>query len=159
MSRTSSGILMFRTTEPGSQLEVLVVHPGGPLWAQKDEGVWSIPKGEHGPGEDPLECARREFEEELGTASPEGPFMDLGEVSQRGGKRVRAWAVAGDLDTERISSNTFEMEWPPRSGRRSSFPEVDRAAWLTMDQARQRLNPAQVGFLDRLLEELAKNRR
>jgi predicted NUDIX family NTP pyrophosphohydrolase len=131
-------------------LEVLIVHPGGPVWAKKDDAAWSIPKGEYGPEDDPEDCARREFEEELGTRAPEGPWSDLGEVVQAGGKRVTAWALEGDLVVESIVSNTFQMEWPPRSGRYQSFPEVDRAAWVPLADARRKLNRAQVAFLDRL---------
>jgi predicted NUDIX family NTP pyrophosphohydrolase len=132
---------------------VLLVHPGGPFWARRDDGAWSVPKGEHGPGEDPLAVARREFLEELGveppaTASP----VSLGEVRQAGGKRVRAWAIRGDVDPATIRSNTFAMEWPPRSGRTKEFPEVDRAAWFDLTVARTKLVSGQVGFLDRLAE-------
>jgi predicted NUDIX family NTP pyrophosphohydrolase len=129
---------------------VLLVHPGGPFWAKKDAGAWSIPKGEYVEDEeDPLACARREFEEELGTPPPDD-LVPLGEVRQRSGKRVTAWAAAGDLDPAGIASNTFTMEWPPRSGRMQEFPEVDRAAWFALDEARERINPAQAAFLDRL---------
>jgi predicted NUDIX family NTP pyrophosphohydrolase len=133
-------------------LEVLLVHPGGPAWSQRDLGAWSIPKGEYDDGEEPLAAARREFEEELGSPAPDGPAYDLGEVRLKSGKRVRAWAVAGDLDADGIVSNLFEMEWPPRSGRRREFPEVDRAQWFGLEEARARLNPAQVALIDRLQE-------
>ena len=126
------------------------MHPGGPFWARKDEGAWSIPKGEYEPGEDPLAAARREFAEELGSPPPGGDVRDLGEVVQKGGKRVRAWAVEGDFDPATIVSNTFEIEWPPRSGRRRSFPECDRAEWFTLDAAGAKLLGAQRPFLDRL---------
>ena len=129
---------------------MLLVHPGGPLWQRKDAGAWSIPKGEHSPGEDPLAAARREFAEELGLAPPDSPAVDLGQVTQAGGKTVRAWAVAGDLDVSALRSNSFEMEWPPRSGQRLRFPEVDRAAWFPLEEARTKLVPAQAAFLDRL---------
>jgi predicted NUDIX family NTP pyrophosphohydrolase len=129
---------------------VLLVHPGGPLWAGRDAGAWSIPKGEHDDGEDPRACALREFAEETGTGLPADALSDLGTVRQRSGKLVRAWAAEGDLDAEAIRSNTFEMEWPPRSGRRQRFPEVDRAAWFALEEARERLNPAQGPLLDRL---------
>jgi predicted NUDIX family NTP pyrophosphohydrolase len=131
---------------------VLLVHPGGPFWARKDAGAWSVPKGEHGDDEDPRECARREFEEETGTALPPGELAELGAVRLKSGKRVAAWAAEGDLDPEGITSNTFEMEWPPRSGRMQAFPEVDRAGWFGLDEAREKLNPAQAPFLDRLGE-------
>jgi predicted NUDIX family NTP pyrophosphohydrolase len=127
------------------------VHPGGPFWVRRDVGAWSIPKGEYEPGEDPLDAARREFEEELGTPPPSDPEPeDLGEVRQKGGKRVRAWAIPGELDTATVTSNTFEMEWPPRSGNRIEVPEVDRAEWFSLEDAREKLNPAQVPLLDRL---------
>jgi len=158
MGKTSAGLLVYRLSEhrPGERPgpEVLIVHPGGPLWAKKDEGAWSIPKGEYEPGDDAAECARREFAEELGLDPPEGPWSDLGEVTQRGGKQVRAWAVRGDLDVTYIRSNSFEMQWPPRSGRVQSFPEVDAAAWVSLDEARRKLVPAQADFLDRLLAQL-----
>jgi predicted NUDIX family NTP pyrophosphohydrolase len=129
--------------------EVLLVHPGGPFWARKDAGAWSIPKGEYADDEDPLACARREFEEELGAVAP-AELTPLGEVRQKSGKRVTAWAAEGDLDAAAIRSNTFTMEWPPRSGREQEFPEIDRAEWFPLDEARERINPAQAAFLDRL---------
>jgi predicted NUDIX family NTP pyrophosphohydrolase len=129
---------------------VLLVHPGGPAWANRDAGAWSVPKGEHLEGEDPLAAARREFEEELGTAPPEGDAEDLGEIRQKSGKRVRAWAIAGDLDATQIHSNTFEFEWPPRSGKLIEIPEVDRAEWFGLDVAREKINSGQVPLLDRL---------
>jgi predicted NUDIX family NTP pyrophosphohydrolase len=137
---------------------VLLVHPGGPVWARRDAGVWSIPKGEYGDDEEPLQAARREFAEELGSpptpAAPNGEALHLGEIRQKSGKRVIAWALPGDLDAERITSNTFTMQWPPRSGRLQEFPEVDRAQWFGLDEAREKLNPAQVPLLDRLAESL-----
>lgn len=148
----SAGILMHRRRD--GRVEVLLVHPGGPMWARRDLGAWSIPKGEYTPGEDPLAAARREFEEELGTPPPGEEALDLGEVRQRSGKLVRAWAVAGDLDATAAHSNIFELEWPPRSGRMIEVPEVDRAEWFGLDEARERLIPAQVALLERL-EELA----
>jgi predicted NUDIX family NTP pyrophosphohydrolase len=148
MPRRSAGIALYRRSEPG--LEILLVHPGGPLWARRDAGVWSIPKGEYEDGEDPAAAARREFAEELGSPVPEGELIDLGEVKQRSGKLVRAWALGGDLDATTITSNTFALEWPPRSGRTREFPEVDRAEWFTLEEARERINPAQVPLLDRL---------
>lgn len=132
------------------ELEVLLVHPGGPFWARRDDGVWSIPKGEYEPGEEPLTAARREFAEEIGSALPAGETLDLGEVRQRSGKRVRAWALEGDIDAETIVSNSFTLEWPPRSGRMQEFPEVDRAAWFDLRVARAKLNPGQLPLLDRL---------
>lgn len=148
--RTSAGILMYRQRD--GTLEVLLVHPGGPVWERRDLGAWSIPKGEYEEGEEPLAAARREFAEELGSPLPRGEISDLGEIRQKSGKRVRAWAIAGDLDAERIQSNMFTMEWPPRSGRTREFPEVDRAQWFPMAQARERINPAQVALLDRLMD-------
>jgi predicted NUDIX family NTP pyrophosphohydrolase len=133
--------------------EVLLVHPGGPFWARKDAGAWSIPKGEHGDDEDPREAARREFEEETGTALAPGELADLGTVTLKSGKLVAAFAVEGDLDPEGIRSNTFELEWPPRSGRTQTFPEVDRAGWFDLEAAREKLNPAQTPFLDRLIQQ------
>ena len=143
----SAGILLHRRR--GERLEVLLVHPGGPFWARRDEGAWSIPKGEYTGEEDPLLAARREFEEELGAAPPDGPAQDLGEVRQKGGKLVRAWAVPGDLDPEAIVSNTFELEWPPRSGKLIEVPEVDRAGWFGLEEARTRINAAQLELLER----------
>jgi predicted NUDIX family NTP pyrophosphohydrolase len=147
-SARSAGILLYRRRD--DRLEVLLVHPGGPLWARRDAGVWSIPKGEYGDDEEPLAAARREFAEELGTPAPDGEALELGEIRQKSGKRVRAWALSGDLDAEQIQSNTFAMQWPPRSGRMEEFPEVDRAQWFGLVEAREKLNPAQVALLDRL---------
>ena len=134
---------------------MLLVHPGGPFWAERDAGAWSIPKGEHDGGEDARACALREFEEELGVAPPDGPLLELGTIRQRGGKVVAAWALDGQLDPDAVRSNTFSMPWPPRSGTMREFPEIDRAAWFGVDEARQRINPAQAELLDRLLERLA----
>jgi predicted NUDIX family NTP pyrophosphohydrolase len=144
----SAGILLHRRRD--GVREVLLVHPGGPFWAKRDAGAWSIPKGEYAEGEDARACALREFEEELGTAVPTDELVDLGAVKQRNGKVVTAWAAEGDLDTRDVRSNTFEMEWPPRSGRRQEFPEVDRAEWFSVEQAREKLIPAQAALLDRL---------
>lgn len=149
-SRRSAGILMFRPAAIG--VEVLLVHPGGPMWARRDAGAWSIPKGEFQPGEEPLAAAQREFEEELGSPVPAGRFHELGEVRQRSGKIVHAWALAGDIDAEACHSNTFMLEWPPRSGRFQEVPEVDRAQWFDLAEARIRINPAQVALLDRLAD-------
>lgn len=153
MPKLSAGVLLYRTDWTAS-LEVLLVHPGGPLWRNRDDGVWSIPKGEVEGEDDPQATAAREFAEELGCRAPTGPWTDLGEITQRAGKRVRAWAVAGDVDVAAVQSNTFELEWPPRSGRRESFPEIDRAAWLVLPVARRKLLQAQVPFLDRLTTAL-----
>ena len=144
----SAGILLHR--KAAGELEVLLVHPGGPFWAGRDEGAWSIPKGEYAAGEEPLAAARREFEEELGSAPPDGPAEDLGEIRQKAGKVVRAFAIAGDLDTAHITSNTFQLEWPPRSGRMIEVPEVDRAEWFRLSEAGKKINPAQAELLRRL---------
>lgn len=141
---------MYRVQgERRATIEVLLAHPGGPLFAKKDDGHWTVPKGEYADDEDALEAARREFNEETGlTSSP--PFIDLGEIKQKGGKLVRAWAFEGDCDPATIVSNTFEMEWPPKSGKRQSFPEVDRCAFFTLAQARDKIKPSQVPLLDAL---------
>ena len=131
-------------------MEVLLGHPGGPLWARKDAGHWTVIKGEMEPGETGEEVARREFAEETGYALPEGPMDGVGEIRQKSGKVVRAWAVEGDLDPSGAVSNTFEMEWPPRSGRRAQFPEIDRVEWFDLDEARRRIKDAQAPFIDRL---------
>ena len=131
--------------------EVLLVHPGGPYWTKKDAGAWSIPKGEYEEGEDALACALREFEEELGSPPPDrSELMELGTVRLKSGKRITAWAAPGDLDADAVHSNTFTMEWPPRSGRTQEFSEIDRAGWFGLDEAREKLNPAQAAFIDRL---------
>ena len=148
----SAGILLYRIRD--GEPEVLIVHPGGPFWARKDAGAWSIPKGEHDDDEDAQACALREFEEETGTALTPTALADLGTVRLKSGKLVAAWAVEGDLDADTITSNTFELEWPPRSGRTREFPEVDRAGWFGLDAAREKLNPAQGAFLDRLRDLL-----
>jgi predicted NUDIX family NTP pyrophosphohydrolase len=133
---------------------VLLVHPGGPFWQRRDAGAWSIPKGEHGPDEEPLDAARREFTEELGAAPPAREPSDLGEVRLKSGKLIRAWALPGDLNPESITSNMFSVEWPPRSGQMQEFPEVDRAGWFAPEVAREKLNPAQAALVDRLQELL-----
>jgi len=137
-------------------VEVLLVHPGGPFWAKKDLGAWSIPKGEYQQGEDPLAVALREFEEETGHRPAGGRPLELGAIRQRGGKVLTAWALAGDLDAAATTSNTFTMEWPPRSGTRREFPEVDRAGWFDPPSAREKLNPAQAELVDRLLAALGE---
>jgi predicted NUDIX family NTP pyrophosphohydrolase len=154
MAKLSAGILLYRVRD--GAVEVLLVHPGGPLWASKDLGAWSIPKGEYEPGEDPVACALREFEEETGRRLPEDGLLELGSLTQRGGKVVSAWAAPGDLDAAAITSNTFTMEWPPRSGRQRAFPEIDRAGWFDPDTARQKLLGAQAVLVDRLLTLLAE---
>jgi predicted NUDIX family NTP pyrophosphohydrolase len=145
--RVSAGVLLYRVRD--GALEVFLVHPGGPFWRRKDEGAWSIPKGEVEEGAEPLATALREFEEETGTAL-HGEGVPLSPVRQPGGKLVRAWAVEGDIDPASIVSNTFAMEWPPRSGRRQSFPEVDRAGWFTLAQARTKILAGQQGLVDQL---------
>jgi predicted NUDIX family NTP pyrophosphohydrolase len=148
MAKVSTGILVYRRRANG--IEVLLVHPGGPFWAKKDAGAWTIPKGEPGPHEDLLAAARREFAEELGTTPPPGRFDQLAPVTQKGGKVVHAWAVEGDFDTSTMVSNSFRLEWPPRSGRHIQVPEVDRAQFFDLETARTMINPAQSAFLDQL---------
>lgn len=157
MPKYSAGILPYRFSE-SHQLEVLLVHPGGPYWASKDDGAWSIAKGEYEPAweSDPLVVARREFTEELGKPVPQGKLLDLGKLKQPSGKRIVAWALACEIDVSEIASNSFDMEWPPNSGRTHSFPEVDRAAWFPVDRARSKMLSGQVPFLDRLLAQLRK---
>lgn len=145
--KPSAGLLLYRNC---GKLEVFLVHPGGPLWARKDLGAWSLPKGEFADDEDPLEAAKREFNEETGF-TVEGEFLPLEPLRQSGGKLVYAWAVKGDCDPRRLQSNLFSMEWPPRSGRIAQFPEVDRGAWFDPPEARRRILPAQAGFIDQLL--------
>ena len=153
MPITSAGILLYRRG-PGQAPEVLLGHMGGPFWAKKHAGGWSIPKGEHGPDEEPLDVARREFAEELGSPVPAEDLLPLGELRVTSGKVLTVWAAEGDLDAAASTSNTFEVEWPPRSGRRQSFPEIDRSAWFGVEEARTRLVRGQVPFLDRLLARL-----
>ena len=148
----SAGLVLYRQRD--GKPEVLLVHPGGPFWQRRDDGVWSIPKGEFAENEVGIDVARREFQEELGAAVPAGDVTPLGEVRQAGGKIVHAWALRGDLDVTHTTSNTFELEWPPRSGKTQTFPEVDRAAWFDLDTARRKLLPAQRAFIDRLEEQL-----
>ena len=146
--KVSAGILLYRNREGGR--EVLLVHPGGPVWARRDAGVWSIPKGEYEPAEEPLAAARREFAEELGVGPPEAEPVDLGEIRQKSGKLVRAFALEGDLDTSAVVSNTCDFEWPPRSGHMIEIPEIDRAEWFDLDTAAEKLIPAQAPLLERL---------
>ena len=155
MPKVSAGLLPYRRKR--GVVEVMLVHPGGPFWETKDLGAWSIPKGELGAGEDAFEAARREFREETGfIASAE--YIPLAPRKQRGGKVIQAWAVAGDWNPAELRSNRFAMEWPPRSGRTLEFPEVDRAAWFTLEEARRRVAPGQVGFLDELAAVLVGRR-
>jgi predicted NUDIX family NTP pyrophosphohydrolase len=155
VTKRSAGILLYRHRDG---LQLLIVHPGGPFWARRDAASWSIPKGEIDEGEDPLAAARRELGEELGAEPELVDLVDLGEIRQKAGKVVRAWGARGDFDPDALASNSFEMEWPPRSGRRQEFPEVDRAAWVGADEARRLLLPAQALFVDRLLEALGRER-
>jgi predicted NUDIX family NTP pyrophosphohydrolase len=155
MAKRSAGILLYRLAGP--RLEVLLVHPGGPFWAKKDLGAWSIPKGEYDEGEDPLAVARREYAEELGSALPAGECIALGEIVQPSLKAVTGFALEGDFDPATLKSNSFELEWPPKSGRKQSFPEVDRAAWFGVEEAREKILPGQAPFLDRLRERLGSS--
>ncbi len=152
MAKLSAGILMYRGFPHA--LELLLVHPGGPFWAKKNKGAWSIPKGEYTTGEEPLDVAKREFDEELGCPAPSATFVPLGEIRQRSRKLITAFAAQGDFDSATLKSNRFEMEWPPKSGRTQSFPEVDRARWFAPAEAREKIQPGQVPFIDRLLEYL-----
>jgi len=147
MAKISAGILMFRKRD--GQLQVFLVHPGGPLWTKKDIGAWSIPKGEIDPGEDPLSAAQREFEEETGLKIS-GRFIPLSSVKLKSGKVVQAWAGEGECDPETIKSNTFPIEWPPRSGRKQEFPEIDRAAWFGIGEAKEKINKGQVPLIEEL---------
>jgi predicted NUDIX family NTP pyrophosphohydrolase len=153
MPRQSAGILLYRRHARGP--EVLLVHPGGPFWAKKDLGVWSIPKGEYQEGEDACACALREFEEELAAPPPDrDDLAPLGTTRQAGGKLVTAWAAEGDINPTGVHSNTFRLEWPPHSGVMREFPEIDRAQWFPLGEARRRINPAQAVFVNRLGNEL-----
>lgn len=150
--RRSAGLLLHRAADSG--VEVLIGHMGGPFWARRDAGAWSIPKGEYGPDEPPLDAARREFREELGVAPPEGTYLPLGEARQANGKVVTVWAVAADLDPTRIVPGTFAMEWPKGSGTIREFPEIDRVEWFAVETAADKLVRGQVAFLERLVERL-----
>lgn len=147
MPRESAGILLYRISHSG--IEVFLVHPGGPFWRKKDDGSWSVPKGELGENEDPLKAAQREFSEETGIRVS-GEFIPLEPVVQKGGKKVHCFACMGDVDTGNVRSNTFEMEWPPRSGKKVSFPEIDRYGWFPVETARLKINQAQVSFITEL---------
>jgi predicted NUDIX family NTP pyrophosphohydrolase len=152
-SKQSAGLLVYRGA--GASLEVLLVHPGGPFWSKKDDGAWFIPKGEVEPGEEPWDTARREFREELGLSPPEGSALDLGTVKNKGGKLIYAWGLSGDLDLTGFVSNTFSLEWPPRSGKQREFPEVDRALYFGIEAATQKMHAAELPLLERLLRALA----
>jgi predicted NUDIX family NTP pyrophosphohydrolase len=154
VSKTSAGLLLYRRRQGG--LEVLVAHPGGPFFAKKDEGSWSIPKGLLEGDEEPLDAARREFAEETGHSAPDGPFVALGSVKLKSGKTVLAWACEGELDPDALTPGTFSMQWPPRSGKQATFPEIDRVAWLSPDDAKRKLNPRQAALVDRLLAALVR---
>jgi predicted NUDIX family NTP pyrophosphohydrolase len=154
MSKTSAGLVMYRIRD--GELEALLVHPGGPFWAKKDDGAWFIPKGELNPSEEPLAGAKREFAEETGL-TPNGPFVPLGSAKQKSGKIIFAWAFAGDCDAATIQSNTFTMEWPPRSGTMREFPEIDRAAFFTLEQAARKMHPVEFPFLERLRQILRED--
>jgi predicted NUDIX family NTP pyrophosphohydrolase len=155
LSKRSAGLLMFRRTNTG-EIEVLLVHPGGPFWAKKDTGAWSIPKGELGEHEDGLLAAQREFEEETGAVAG-GQFMELKPIRQPGGKTVHAWAVEGDFDVSKLVSNAFDLEWPPKSGKVRTYPEVDKAEWFDPETARIKILKGQAGLIDQLLDRLAKS--
>ena len=151
--RRSAGLLLYRR-RAGDEIEVLLAHPGGPLWAKRDEGAWTVPKGEFHEGEEAWDVARREFEEETGHPPPDGEPIALGEIRQKGGKFVEAWALEGDLDPATAQSNTFPFQWPPRSGKWITIPEIDRVEWFAPDEARKRIKDTQIPFIDRLLEAL-----
>jgi predicted NUDIX family NTP pyrophosphohydrolase len=152
MAKLSAGILMYRRSPRG--IELLLAHPGGPFWASKDQGAWSIPKGEYDDSEDALSAAKREFAEELGSALRARPFLDLGAIKQPSRKVITAFAVEGDFDPATLVSNHFELEWPPKSGRKQSFTEIDSAQWFSASEAREKIQPGQAEFIDRLLEYL-----
>jgi predicted NUDIX family NTP pyrophosphohydrolase len=147
--KQSAGVLLFRKSTSG--IEVLLIHPGGPFWARKDDGAWSIPKGEIQTGEEPFEAAKREFAEEMGVVCPDGDFLQLKPVRQPGGKIVHAWAIESDFDLRQFKSNTFSIEWPPKSGKLRDFPEADQARWFSIDEARQKILKGQLPLLDELL--------
>jgi len=150
--KTSAGLLVYRKHK--GQVEALIAHPGGPFFARKDEGFWSIPKGLHNNGEDPLSAAKREYEEEIGSPPPIGEYLELGEIKRQDGKIIKAWAVKGDVNEKKIKSNFFELEWPPRSGKKEEFPEIDRAIWASLEVAARKIQPAQIEFLRRLAKHL-----
>jgi predicted NUDIX family NTP pyrophosphohydrolase len=154
MSKQSAGLLLYRHRH--GKLEVFLVHPGGPFWVNKDAGAWSIPKGEHGPEEDPLAAARREFTEETSFTAA-GPFLPLTPLKQKSGKLIQAYACEGEVDPGKLISNTFPLEWPPHSGKMQEFPEVDRAAWFSMEEAAEKIHPGQAGFLRELVQRLEKD--
>ena len=152
MAKLSAGLLVYRVRD--KTVEVFLVHPGGPFWAKKDEGAWSIPKGEYTEEENPLEAAKREFKEETGFDPPAGKMMELKPIKQPSGKIVSVWAVEGDFDAAKIKSNLFSMEWPPKSGKQQEFPEVDRAGWFSLEEAKAKIFKGQVGFIEQLIKNL-----
>ena len=154
MPKKSAGLLLYRNSSEASRVEVLLVHPGGPFWRNKDEGSWTIPKGEFDDFEEPLKAAKREFKEELGSSAPVGEYFPLKPIKQKNNKTVHAWAVKGDFDPATLKSNTFSCEWPPKSQRVQEFPEVDRAEWFAPDEARRKILVAQVALIDQLLQLL-----
>lgn len=154
MAKLSSGLLLYRYI--GEEIQVLIAHPGGPIWSRRDLGAWSLPKGAIDAGEEPLDTARREFLEETGHRPPDGDAIDIGSVRMRSGKVVHGFAIEGDLDPARLRSMRVDVEWPPKSGRLISVPEIDRVLWASPTEARRRLNPAQAMFVDRLLEALGR---
>ena len=155
MKRQSAGILLYRFKD--GDLQVLIAHPGGPFFAKKDNGNWSIPKGLYEDDEDPFETAKREYEEEIGVPPPSGPYLELGEIKRKDGKTIHVWAAEGNFDESKVKSNIFEMEWPPRSGKMQEFPEIDKALWFDINSASLKLQPVQVEFLKRLAEQLNVN--
>ena len=154
MGKQSAGLMLYRIASGGLGIEILLVHPGGPFWRKKDEGAWTIPKGEFDETEEALAAAKREFKEELGSTAPDGDYVTLGSIKQKGGKTVYAWAVRGDFDPSKLESNTFTCEWPPSSKRIQEFPEVDRAEWFTPEVAKRKILAAQGPLIEELLEVL-----
>ncbi|HTE57770.1 MAG TPA: NUDIX domain-containing protein [Verrucomicrobiae bacterium] len=152
MAKQSAGVLVYRKKPSG--VEVLIVHPGGPFWAKKDKGAWTLPKGEFNDTEEALDAAKREFQEETGQPLPAGEYLELGTVKNKSGKTIYGWAVQGDMDITKLNSNSMMIEWPPKSGKEQEFREVDKAGWFTPDKAMQKLHPAQAPFVERLLKAL-----
>lgn len=155
MAKQSAGLLLYR--RKGGQIEVLLGHPGGPFWAKKDKGAWSLPKGEFDEGEDSLTAAKREFGEEIGQQAPDGEYQEIGTVKLKSGKTIYGWALEADMDVSTVMSNTFEIEWPPKSGKMQEFPEIDRAQWLTLAAAKEKMHTGQSEFIDRLATQLGAN--
>lgn len=153
--KQSAGLLLYRQKD--GRLEVLIAHPGGPFFAKRDDGFWTIPKGLYEENEEPFVAAKREFEEEIGSPAPSGRYIELGEVKRKDGKIIQAWAAEGQVNEDEVKSNTFEMEWPPKSGKKQEFPEIDRAVWFSLESAAQKLQDAQIEFLKRLAGHLKIN--